>query len=375
MTIRFAHAVVIAALAAGAAAPVHAQFKGAEQVDVYIASAPGADLAWALGAMAAPLCKKEMRAWRVPESTLAVFPESSRFGGETGTELKKRFAVADDELVMVAQPVLSPYADAGFKAGDVFPRGSRPTRVPREPRDTHREREWAAFEQDPVLVFTVRRGDQTLQLPVRHQPQCGGNLFTTKSKYLYIQSHFALGTFAGGGSISITYPLLKSLSLREQAIVYAHEIGHTAVGANTNSEKVRPTLAALNALAMPSAVTNELADLRTAKPEQMAQADSTAIWLLSLIGIAPEEYLAVLGKLDALKGGLGEPVFSTVRPLGPERRAAIAEAIAQWQKDKTLPLPPGRSPEAMKELQRHAQETGLPDKVKSLIGEPAQARQ
>ncbi len=343
-------------------------YVGDELVDVKINTIASTELAAALGAIAVPLCKKEMRSWHQADPHMYVAPEAqSRNAAETSRSLKKRFTVAEREAVVVGQPVMSPFADAGFKLGDVLPANTRPTRVPVEPGDTYREREWAAFEQDPEMTFTVRRGEETKQVKVRYRMDCGGALFVRKNRYRFAQSSSGLATRAGGGIIVLTYPLVKSLSLRQQAVVMAHEIGQTATGANLRpSAATSAATAALGTLFFGANASNG-DDLRKPEPEKLVDADHVAMWLMSLVGVYPDEYVAILTKLESENDGFMIPEYKTTRPLSWDRKAALSSAVAMWQKEKMLPVPRGYTEQNLAELRAWAASTGLVDQIKKVI--------
>lgn len=347
-------------------------FVGEQALDVRAEMIRSSQLTLSLGALAAPLCAKDLRSWEIAPPLFFVSPESTKYlpAREMGVALRKRFGAADGERVVIADAALAPYVQEGLKAGDAFPAGIDFHPVPVEPQNTYRERRFAAIAANPDQVYSVRRGDQTLRIPLKNRLTCSGALMIRKSNYRYANSESGVGTMSSGGLVIITYPLLKSLSYREQAMVIAHEIAETATGSNRNT--VLTAIGGVNIFV--GAGHTEIGRLRQGQPELMAISDLVALWLLSQIEIPPEDYLALVTKLDAEKAGLGAPVYATTRPLAQERKDAIANAIAQWQKDKSLPVPKGYTPEAMAELRSWAASTGLVDGIKALIAETPAAK-
>jgi hypothetical protein len=111
-------------------------------------------------------------------------------------------------------------------------------------------------------------------------------------------------------------------------------------------------------------------DLRRPKPDDMLQADLVALWLLSLIGISPAEYLDLLTRLDAEKSAFSDTDYATTRPSLGDRIKFLKETIAQKESGQALPLPTAFTAESVDQLRAAADKSGLLPKIAVMLVEP-----
>lgn len=339
-----------------------------ELVDIRIASVKSEGLMFALSAMAAPLCPKDRLVWSAGPQWLRVWPEATTASRlrEQGSALKKRFAVADDDRVFVATQVLTPHAQAGILAGDVVSAESSGPIVPFEPRDTLRARTLAAYEANPVRVFGLTRGSAKLEVEVNFRLTCIADLIVKKSQRMYADSSKVWG-------VIITEPLIKTLSYRQQAVVFAHEMAQLATGGINANDGTRALVGSLLFGGLSAIGSNPETRYHQPSPGEMQEADAVALWLLAPLSISPEEYLNEIALLNTEPSGVFTPTYANTRSMSEQRRTTLESWVKTWKEDGSLPMPKSYSEATMQQFKTQALRTGLVSGVTALIAEGQQA--
>jgi hypothetical protein len=335
-------------------------FRGEQQIDVKIATVRSEELAYGLGVLALPICPQRLLSPSTPTPMMYVIPYSFLTRNWPSEALKKRYGAADKESVVLVEHELTPFAQAGFKVGDIAFDTSLKTMAPFAPRETYGERVVAFFAENPNQIYSVRRGDQVLKLTVANTLSCSGGLSVIDSTARYADSSQLRG-------IMVTHPLLTSLTLKEQAILIAHELGEQISGANLVNGSTGAALGVALLGNLGRIGSHGETGYRRPKPDDMAQADLVAMWLLSLIAVSPAEYLDLLIRLDAEKSALSTTDYATTRPLSLERIAFIKDAIARLDTEKSLPLPIVFKPESVEQLRAAADKSGLLPKIAAML--------
>lgn len=351
--------------------PVFSQsgFSPDEKVDVRVASVKSEGLMFGLSALAAPLCQKDRLAWGLGPPWLRVWPEAttSKNLSEQGRALKKRFPVADNDRVFIATPVLTPYAEAGILAGDTVSAESSGLDAPLEPRDTWRARTFAALEANPVRTLSLTRGTEKLEVQVKHRLTCLATLTIKKSRNSYADSSKAWG-------VIVTEPLVKTLTYRQQAIVFAHEMAQLATGGVDANDGTGALIGGLILGRLSAFATNTETGYWQPKPDQMQEADTVALWLLAQLSISPQEYLDEMIRLDTESSSLSGAAYSTTRGLSGMRKTTIENWVNAWKADGSLPMPKSYNETMMQQFKSHTVETGLIKGIKTLIAEGQQIK-
>jgi hypothetical protein len=335
-------------------------FKGEQELDIKIATVRTQELAYALGMLAVPVCTPKLLGPAIGSPFMAVYPESVASRREVSAALKKRYGAMESEAAVVVDHQITPYGEAGFKLGDIVSSESLQPRVPYEPKDTYGARRKEYYAGKPVETYTVRRGDQTLQLTVANTLSCSGGVMVLDSKGRFADS-------AQGWGIMVSYPLLSTLTAKEQAIVIAHELGEQISGANSFNGSTGSVVGAVLFGNLSRIGTNGDTRFRRPKPDDMLQADLVALWLLSLIGVSPAEYLDLLTRLDAEKSAFSDTDYATTRPLQIDRIKFLKEMIEQKESGQALPLPTAFTAESVEQLRAAADKSGLLPKIAAML--------
>ncbi len=291
-----------------------------------------------------PLCESDSTkfAWSFgPRRTTFVEPKTKvddEARSESSTQanfragnqvIAKHYGLNVGESVFTAEVKGTPWEFAGFSTGKavVFPDSlSNELKVlnfPRNDSDDVRNVD-TEIRRSPVIELPILKGGSVVQVKIRRVPVCAGALDIRVSEFKYADSV--------NRSVTISYPLLKTLAREELVSVMALEVARVALGQTDG-------LARLGAATFFPGLLAPLINIETKTieppPKELIAADRLAMQIASGFGVEVPTYISVIRKLvEEPAPMLGAPYYRKTRGIAYQREEAFTASEKAWQEKK-----------------------------------------
>jgi hypothetical protein len=275
------------------------------------------------------------------------------------------------DIIFTTNQFKTPYATAGVQRGDrlvAIGDESVPGTTATAFTKSGRETESRALATKPERHFTARRGGTEFSIVVNAVETCGLDLYAVDSQYAYADIHV--------GAVTVTLPMLASLTEAELTMVLAHEAAQRVLGNDGVNvgrlvvDAATPTIV----VGIRDIVTKNMeTGTRAPSPGDLIEADRLALMILQPYGIGPDAYLRFLQRMQETDRVGTAPAYRVTRPLSTERQTDLEEQIRRVASGKAIRPPQAIEPAKLTALESIGKALQRADGLTLAVAESSQA--